>query len=94
MKNYEWANQELEQRFQEQERLIAELHHENETLRGNEERYTASKKTEAILRSYERIVATSREHMSLLGRHYDYLAVNDFQLKDCRQYLLAGGGGS
>lgn len=43
---------------------------------------SARKQTETVLRNYERIIATSREHMSLVDRHYIYRAVND-------AYLLA-----
>ncbi|MBA3013614.1 MAG: PAS domain S-box protein [Proteobacteria bacterium] len=43
---------------------------------------TARKQTEKVLRDYERIIATSREHMSLVDRQYIYRAVND-------TYLLA-----
>lgn len=43
---------------------------------------SARKQTETVLRYYERIIATSREHMSLVDRHYIYRAVND-------TYLLA-----
>jgi PAS domain S-box-containing protein len=41
---------------------------------------SARKRTETVLRNYERIIATSREHMSLVDRHYAYRAVNDAYL--------------
>ncbi len=41
---------------------------------------TARKRSEAVLRFYEQIIATSGEHMSLLDRHYVYQAVNETYL--------------
>lgn len=41
---------------------------------------TAWKRAEVVLRNYERIISTSREHMSLVDRHYVYQAVNDTYL--------------
>lgn len=41
---------------------------------------TTRKRNEMVLRNYERIIATSREHMSLVDRHYVYQAVNDAYL--------------
>lgn len=68
---------ELRQRAKELEALMAGLQQEKRAI---ERDITARKRTEAVLRNYERIISTSREHMSLLDRHYVYQAVNDAYL--------------
>lgn len=45
-----------------------------------ERNVSARKKNERVLRNYERIIATSKEHMSLLDHNYVYRAVNDSYL--------------